>query len=159
MTHTHTHAPYLWSYAALKRHTKSSATAQAQTHWKKVAPQAYQDLEITTSPTRPEELKLPRPILGRILAARSKHGDFADYHERFNHTDVHLLCRCGARKSPIHFIFCQIAKRKAPRFPGQPSEVIPFLLGTPKGAIRLANWLTETRFFEDICPRRPPLST
>ncbi|KAF7174224.1 hypothetical protein CNMCM6106_008361 [Aspergillus hiratsukae] len=26
---------YLWSYAALKRHTKSSAAAQAQSHWKK----------------------------------------------------------------------------------------------------------------------------
>ncbi|EED16356.1 conserved hypothetical protein [Talaromyces stipitatus ATCC 10500] len=105
-------SPYLWSYAALKRHTKSSATARAHTQWKKVAPQAYQDLEIITSPTRPEELKLPRPILGRILAARSKHDDFADYHERFNHQDAHLFCRCGTRKSLIHFFFCRIAKEK-----------------------------------------------
>ena len=147
-----------WSYAALKRHTRSQAASRAQTYWQSAAPQAYQDLAITTFPSRPPELQLPRHILGRILAARTKHGDFADYHERFNHTEAHLLCRCGARKSPIHFIFCQIAKRKAPRFPGHPSEAIPFLLGTPKGAIRLARWLTETRFFEDICPRRPPLS-
>ncbi|EED14696.1 conserved hypothetical protein [Talaromyces stipitatus ATCC 10500] len=148
-----------WSYAAFKRHTKSQAASRAQTYWQAAAPQAYQDLEITTFSRRPPELQLPRHILGRILAARTKHGDFADYHERFNHTDAHLTCRCGARKSPIHFIFCQIAKRKAPRFPGHPSEVIPFLLGTPKGATKLAKWLTETRFFEDICPRRPPLST
>ncbi|EED11470.1 polymerase, putative [Talaromyces stipitatus ATCC 10500] len=135
-----------WSYAAFKRHTKSQAASRAQTYWQAAAP-------------RPPELQLPRHILGRILAARTKHGDFADYHEWFNHTDAHLTCRCGARKSPIHFIFCQIAKRKAPRFPRHPSEVIPFLLGTPKGATKLAKWLTETRFFEDICPRRPPLST
>ncbi|EED15789.1 conserved hypothetical protein [Talaromyces stipitatus ATCC 10500] len=145
-----------WSYAALKRHTKSHDFLKAQTHWQSAAPQAYQDLEITTFPRRPEELKLPHPLLGRILAARSKHGDFADYHERFNHQDAHLSCRCGTRKSPIHFIFCQIAKRKAPRFPGNLSEVIPFLLGTPKGAIQLAAWFSETQFFEDICPRRPP---
>lgn len=152
-------SPYLWSYAALKRHTKSYAFSKAQTHWQSVAPQAYQDLEITTFPRRPEELKLPRPVLGRLLAARSKHGDFADYHERFNHQDTHLLCRCGTRKSPIHFLFCRIAKRKAARPPGPLSEVIPFLLGTPKGAIKLAAWFSETRFFEDICPRRPRLST
>ncbi|EED11709.1 conserved hypothetical protein [Talaromyces stipitatus ATCC 10500] len=148
-----------WSYTAFKRHTKSQAASRAQTYWQSAAPQAYQDLEITTFSRCPLELQLPRHILGRILAARTKHRDFADYHERFNHTDAHLTCRCGARKSPIHFIFCQIAKRKAPRFPGHPSEVIPFLLGTPKGATKLAKWLTETRFFEDICPRRPPLST
>jgi ribonuclease HI len=154
--------PHLWSYAALKRHTKSSAAAQAQTHWMKGAPQAYQDLGITTFSTRPEELKLPRRILGRILAARSKHGDFAEYHERFNHQDAHLFCRCGTRKSPIHFFFCRIAKRKVaqpPGPPGPPSEIIPFLLGTPKGAIKLAAWFSESRFFEDICPRRPLLST
>jgi ribonuclease HI len=155
-------SPNLWSYAALKRHTKTSAAARAHTHWMKVAPQAYQDLEITTFPTRPEELKLPRPILGRILAARSKHGDFADYHERFNHQDAHLFCRCGTRKSPIHFFFCRIAKRKIARPPGPPGppyEIIPFLLGTPKGAMKLATWISESRFFEDICPRRPLLST
>jgi hypothetical protein len=37
-----------------------------------------------------------------------------------------------------------------------PSEIIPFLLGTEKGAARLATWLTETRYFEDICPRHLP---
>jgi ribonuclease HI len=152
-------SPHPWSYAALKRQTRSYAFSKAQIYWQSAAPQAYQDLEITTFPRRPAELQLPRPILGRILAARSKHGDFADYHERFNHQDAHLLCRCGTRKAPIHFIFCRIAKRKAPRFPGHLSEVIPFLLGTPEGAIRLAAWFSETRFFEDICPRRPLLST
>ncbi|KAI9042361.1 ribonuclease H family protein [Aspergillus affinis] len=86
----------------------------------------------------PAELKLPRPLLARILAARTGHGDFAAYHERFNHEDAQLLCRCGARKTSVHFLFYYIAKRRLPRPPGPPSETIPFLLGTPKGAAKLA---------------------
>ena len=142
------------SFASLKRQAKSNAISALQKRWLSIAPQTYQDLGIT-SPRRPDELRLPRPLLARILAARTGHGDFADYHERFNHENAHLLCRCGAKKSPVHFFFCRIAKRRSPRPPGRPSETIPYLLGTPKGTAKLAVWLTETRFFEDICPRHP----
>ncbi|KAF7139722.1 hypothetical protein CNMCM5793_007559 [Aspergillus hiratsukae] len=142
------------SYASLKRQAKASAMSATQSNWTSTAPQSYQDLGITSSPRHLDELHLPRRLLGLILAARTGHGDFADYHERFNHVDAYLFCRCGARKTPIHFFFCRIAKRRAPRPAGPPSEIIPFLLGTKKGAIRLASWLTETRFFEDICPRQ-----
>lgn len=126
-----------------------------QRHWQAVAPQPYQDLWIISSPRCPNELHLPRHLLGRILAARTGNGDFADYHKRFNHEDAHLHCRCGAKKSPVHFFFCRIVKRRLPRPLGPPSETIPFLLGTPKGAAMLVAWLSQTRFFDDICPRRP----
>ncbi|EED20549.1 conserved hypothetical protein [Talaromyces stipitatus ATCC 10500] len=152
-------APHKSSYASLKRYAKTQSLSAAQSQWEKVAPQSYQDLEITTSPKRPGELQLNRLDLGHVIAARTGHGDFADYHERFNHDDAYLLCRCGARKAPLHFFFCYIAKRRAPRPPGPPSEVISFLLGTAKGAQKLATWLAETHFFEDICPRQPLLST
>src|ERR1700759_2556307 len=84
------------------------------------------------------------------------HTDFADYHERFQHDDAYLFCRCGARKAPYHFLFCPIAKRKARRPLGPPSQVIPYLLGSVKGAQKLATWLAETQFYTDICPRQPP---
>jgi len=145
-----------WSYAAFKRHSKSYAFSKAQIYWQSAIPKAYQDLEITSFSSHPIELQLPRHILGRILAARSKHGDFADYHNRFNHQENYLLCSCGSRKSPIHFLYCHIAKKKGPRLPGHPSATFQSLIGTPKGAFSLATWLSETRFFEDICPRRPP---
>ena len=32
----------------------------------------------------------PRAFLGRLLAARSGHGDFAEYHERLGHEDATL---------------------------------------------------------------------
>jgi hypothetical protein len=143
------------SYASLKRWAKDQAPRASRTLWLTVAPQAYKDLEVPLPLRYPAELKLARPLLGRLLAARSGHGDFASYHERFNHEHAHLLCSCGKRKSPLHFFFCRIARRLAPRPPGAPSIVIPSLLGTSKGARQLSAWLTQTRFFEDICPRYP----
>ncbi|EED15698.1 reverse transcriptase, putative [Talaromyces stipitatus ATCC 10500] len=151
--------PHKSSYASLKRYAKTQSLSAAQSQWEKVAPQSYQDLEITTSPKRPGELQLNRLDLGHVIAACTDHGDFADYYERFNHDDAYLLYQCGARKAPLHFFFCHIAKRRAPRPPGPPSEVISFLLGTAKGAQKLASWLAETHFYEDICPRQPLLST
>jgi hypothetical protein len=144
------------SLASLKRQPKAQATAAALKLWLAVLPQSYRDIGIRTAPRRPWELQLSRPVLGRLLASRTGHGDFADYHERFQHEDAYLLCRCGSRKASLHFLFCPIAKRKARRPLGRPSEVIPFILGSPKGAQKFAIWLAETRFYTDICPRHPP---
>jgi hypothetical protein len=147
--------PSKHSYASLKRWAKLGMLSALRRYWQAEAPQSYQDLWITTSPRCPAELKLPRPLLARILAARTGHGDFAAYHERFNHEDAYLLCRCGARKTSFHFLFCCIAKRRLPLPLGPPSETIPYLLGTPKGTAKLAAWLSKTHFFEDICTRYP----
>jgi hypothetical protein len=56
----------------------------------------------------PRELRLPRPALRHLLAARSGHGDFAKYHERFRHEDSLNTCSCRGRKVPKHFIHCPI---------------------------------------------------
>jgi ribonuclease HI len=141
------------SIASLKRWAKEKALRASQTLWQTVAPQTYRDLGINIPTGCPDELRLHRPLLGRLLAARSGHGDYASYHERFNHPDAHLLCSCGARKTPLHFFFCQKARKLSPRPPRAPSLAIPALLGTSKGAKELADWLTKTRFYEDICPR------
>ena len=143
------------SYAGLKRQSRAKATAAAQKLWLAVLPPTYRDLGISTAPKRPDELHLRRALLGRLLAARTGHGDFADYHERFQHDDAYLFCRCGARKAPLHFLFCSIAKRKARRPLGPPSQVITYLLGSVKGAQKLGTWLAETQFYTDICPRQP----
>lgn len=61
---------------------------------------------------------LNRAALGRVLAARSGHGDFAEYHQKFRHEDADLLCRfCEAEKSPTHPWTCQNnQKRFSERF-------------------------------------------
>ncbi|KAI9037346.1 uncharacterized protein KD926_000633 [Aspergillus affinis] len=82
------------SYASLGRRAKADVMTALQRYWQSSAPQSYQGLWITNFPRSPTELKLPRPFLARILAARTGHGDFAAYHERFNHEDAYLFCRC-----------------------------------------------------------------
>ena len=60
----------------------------------------YQELGLKPSSnvkTMPE-LKLSREVLGWLIAARSGHGHFADYHERFGHEEADKQCRCGQRR-------------------------------------------------------------
>ncbi|APA11746.1 hypothetical protein sscle_08g065160 [Sclerotinia sclerotiorum 1980 UF-70] len=146
-----------YSYAGLRRETKGLRQKAIDKLWSTVIPQTYRELEIHSSPKNPKELSLPRSFLGRLLAIRSGHGDFAAYHERFNHQDAHPHCRCGARKAPLHFFFCPIAKRKHPQPKGKPADLIPYLCGTFEGAELLARWTKANSFFTDICPRHYPL--
>ncbi|KAI0995789.1 hypothetical protein K3495_g12391 [Podosphaera aphanis] len=143
-----------YSTAGIKHFVKGSISRSTGNLWNLLSPSLglYQRLYISTSPNRPKELELPRSTLGRILATRTGHGDFADYHDRFRHPEANMNCLCGHRKSPLHFFFCYIAKRRVPRPPGPPSEVLPFLLGTYKGGLVLHKWLQESRFFSEICP-------
>lgn len=145
-----------YSYAGLRRVTKGLRQKAMNQLWSTVIPTTYRDLEIFTSPRNPKELSLPRPFLGRLIAIRSGHGDFASYHERFLHQDAQLLCRCGARKSPVHFFFCSIAKRNHPRPKGKPADILPFLCGTYEGAEVLANWTKANGFYTNICPLHLP---
>jgi hypothetical protein len=48
-----------------------------------------------------------------ILVARSQHGDFAAYHERFNHDMLYSIAHAGGQ-SPLHtFIFVKIIPHKS----------------------------------------------
>jgi ribonuclease HI len=94
----------------------------------------------------PKELKLPRAHLARLLAERSGHGDFAEYHQRFHHEDAILNCVCGARKAPGHLLWCHrtpmpsLLRRWRGRVLAR-EEV----LATTHGAKALSRWLTATR--------------
>lgn len=143
-----------YSLASLKRWAKTTKWRAIAQYWQTAAPKSYQALGITSSPPKPKELDLPRASLGRILAARSQHGDFADYHERFCHENAYLYCRCGARKAPLHFAFCSIAKRFSRRKGDQAHNLIE-LLSSSLNIADLANWLKRTRFYTEICPTFP----
>ena len=137
--------------ASLKRIANAKAKRSTLQLWRTTAPDDYNSLQINYSPHL-DELNLERGALGRILASRTHHGDFAAYHERFSHANATLNCSCGRPKTPLHFYFCKKStlRKRIGRTPA--SEAIPWLLGTSKGAIKLANWLTCSRFFVDICP-------
>ncbi|EDN97235.1 hypothetical protein SS1G_11760 [Sclerotinia sclerotiorum 1980 UF-70] len=138
--------------ASLKRLIRSKTNKADNQLWNTVSPQYYKDLQYKhTSNTI--TLSLKRATLHYILAARSQHGDFAAYHERFNHTTAHTLCSCGKRKTPLHFFFCKKGKAYKTLTKSPPSEAIPWLLGIPTGGLALAKWLESTKFYTDICPQ------
>ncbi|RAL60819.1 hypothetical protein DID88_010144 [Monilinia fructigena] len=61
---------------------------------------SYRRWKLGYSVTEPPELRLPRTVLHRLLATRTAHGDFAQYHRRFGHTEAELTCLCGFEKAP-----------------------------------------------------------
>lgn len=80
---------------------------QFKTWWEtEVATQErYKMLGLTTaSLCCPKELELPRPILHRLLACRTGHGDFDRYHRIYNH-DNPRNCTCGGIKTTEHLFF------------------------------------------------------
>ena len=112
----------------------------------------YQELGLKPSSnvkTMPE-LKLRREVLGWLIAARSGHGHFADYHERFGHEKADKQCRCGQRRARLHPFVCPRARAhreklfsKSGRKQLTPSEV----LGSSEGVRLFAEWAPETELF------------
>lgn len=134
-----------WARRALKK----NLAKRFDNFWAAHAPQSYKNLAIPLDP-RPPELSLPRSSLGRLLAARSGHGDFAAYHERFNHPEALLTCSCGQLKAPQHFLHCPLGKQAAPHpWRGQSAREV---LGTSKGALLFHQWLQQCSFYNKICP-------
>jgi ribonuclease HI len=143
-------ADSICTLASLKRIARTKASKATRRLWPLVAPDSYIDLTVPYG-LGSSVLSIRRPEAGRILAIRSGHGDFADYHTRFHHNDALLYCSCGKRKSPLHFYFCR--KGKATKsLPGPPSDNLQWLLCTSTGINKLAKWFTDTRFYQEICP-------
>ena len=59
--------------------------------------------------TRPPELRLPRWVYHRLIAARTGHDNFKGYHERSGHEDIDWSCVCGRERRPWHFAECRLA--------------------------------------------------
>lgn len=150
--------PYLdppkHSTISLKKWNITLRTQIRDIWWKTNIPASYAQLEIKHAPLFPKELLLSRKALGIILAARTGHGDFTAYHTRFNHAEARLTCLCGSPKTPTHFLFCRILRRRRGGLTaGSIDKLLPDLIGTSEGAISMSKWLENSRFFEEICPR------
>ena len=68
------------------------------------AAQTYLDLGLkpTSRAKSLPELRLKRQVQGWLIAARSGHGHFAAYYERFGHKRRDLNCLCGQKRSQFH---------------------------------------------------------
>lgn len=154
---SHSGPPTPLTIASLRSTQIKHLEDRRQEWWKTFQPKRYTDLGITTTPRAPKELTLPRATLARLLASRTGHGDFAEYHRRFDHADAELTCTCGQDKSPDHFFYCVRGRRLSRDLTGNPRTSIANILGTNEGITRLAKWLEDTSFYKNICPRAHPI--
>lgn len=132
---------------------KEKIDTEISDYWSLHASNSYRALGIDGFERCPGELKLPRSLVAHIYAARSGHGDFANYHERFHHWNALNTCSCGSPKSSNHMILCNKPKVKLPSVPKNIAEPAKNFIGTSNGATRMVKWLKETKFFTEICPR------
>ena len=119
----------IYTLASLKRIARAERARASVTLWRTTALLSYNDLYILYA-SKLTLLTLKRQALGRILASRSHHGDFADYHVCFNHVDTCTTCSYRRQKSPLYFFFCRAGKARKILTIKPAGEAIPWLLGT-----------------------------
>lgn len=136
--------------AWVKRHLRSKNKQEFQEWWEAQREPRYRKVD-SFSVVKPCLVSFKRATLHRLLAARSGHGDFASYHERFGHTDSNNHCSCGERKTPQHVFFCRRLRghRLLPRH--APRAVYIQYLG--EESEEWASFVEDSGFFTSICPR------
>ncbi|KAI0995332.1 hypothetical protein K3495_g12850, partial [Podosphaera aphanis] len=123
--------PYLgkqeYSFASLEKWHVDQQKRERDDWWEKKSPPSYKKLGIRHAPFFPKELLLSRRHLGRVVVARTCHGDFAAYHTRFKHTEATTTCLCGHSQTPTHFLFCRILRRHRGRPQGPINQLLPVM--------------------------------
>ena len=121
----------------------------------------YTRWKLPYQPTRPpHELELSRPILARLLAIRTSHGDFAWYYQEFHHDNATLTCTCGRLKTLLHIALCRktttqsVFRRWLKRPPAPPrtsSEAAKYPQTIWEEPEDFAAFLVITGFYSTIC--------
>ncbi|RKK75713.1 hypothetical protein BFJ68_g18084 [Fusarium oxysporum] len=138
--------------AYLRRIARQKPKEAFETWWSTSAPEQYKRLNLKATTGCPPELTLPRAALHHLLAARSLHGDFAAYHERFDHGDARLVCSCGRRKAPDHIFYCRkVPPRHRMRLAPSPNAAVNLAVG--KDFTKFTDLSKDSAFFGKICPR------
>ncbi|OBS20651.1 hypothetical protein FPOA_06995 [Fusarium poae] len=138
--------------AYLRRIVRQKPKEAFETWWSTAAPEQYKRLDLKTTTGCPPELSLPRAALHHLLAARSLHGDFAAYHERFDHSDARLVCSCNQLKAPNHIFYCRkVPPRHRMRLGPSPNTIVN--LATGRDFTKFTELSKASAFFGKICPR------
>ena len=92
---TEAHRRIRFTFVSLNRFLRERGDELVASWWQKHAHRYYVDLNLKMTRKRPPELALPRWTYHRLIAARTGHGDFVKYHERFKREDVVSKYKCG----------------------------------------------------------------
>ena len=129
--------------AAGKRWAKESTEESFKIWWRKQGTKLQK--RSLPAPTLKPSVAMSCHALGTLLAARSHHGDFASYHERFQHQDANLRCSYGARKTPEHPFLCKkLRQRHKLRYHKEQMIDLDSLITTREGEACYASWIKET---------------
>ena len=121
----------------------------------------YKSWDLVYAPrSGPKELDLPRATLARLLSIRSRHGDFAWYHRKYNHSEANLTCSCRQDKTPEHLALCRKTLGTFGRWPLRPpmppssqADGLAYtaaLVGDPEA---FEAFVKLTQYYAKICPR------
>lgn len=143
--------PRVITTAYLRRLMNQKRQELLDNWWNKACPFRYKDLELQMRLRKPPELNLPRRLLHALIASRTGHGNFAEYHRRFHHEDANLECACGKETNPTHFIRCQNHRYLARKFTRHTPHglLVKKLLG-PKSLTNFTNFARETGCFGSL---------
>ncbi|KAF5498150.1 Gag-Pol polyprotein [Colletotrichum aenigma] len=150
--------------SGIRRLAKERKQRQHRKWWKREATPRYTQLGLKATLGCPPELALPRAILHHLLAARSGHGDFEQYHQRFNHTEALLTCSCGEAKEVDHLVYCRKTLVRRQRWPtlhpysrreplGPMGSLERYFKGLIIDSEGFQAFISVTDFFQKICPR------
>ncbi len=106
------------SLSNAKRHIRKLKDVAWQSEWENRQqtgpPLLYLELGLKPSSKQLKlapQLSIKREILGWLIAARSGHGHFAAYHQRFGHEeDEDWRCSCGKYRAALHPFQCTNAR-------------------------------------------------
>ena len=107
-------------------------------------------LEPTIRAKSMPEMALKGEVLGWLIAARSGHGHFADYHERLGHEEEYTYCKCGQRRSNSHQFSCSSARAlRVKLFSVIDRRLLTQkeVLDTAQGIKMFAEWAPKTELF------------
>ena len=137
-----------FTFASLHRFVRERTEGLVVAWWQKNAPKYYTDLDIMMTRKRPPELALLRWAYHRLTAARTRHGDFAKYHERFKHENFEAKCECGRERRPWHFAECRPALQRWRGMKREPPPRAIEMLGG-KGWENFIEFATVTRCYRE----------
>ncbi|KAL9561821.1 hypothetical protein ACKAV7_014083 [Fusarium commune] len=138
--------------AYIRRIARQKPKEAFEAWWSTSAPEQYKRLNLKATTGCPPELSLPRAALHHLLAARSLHGDFAAYHERFDHIDARLVCSYGRHKAPDHIFYCRkVPPRHRMRMAPSPNAAVNLAVG--QDFTKFIDLYKKSAFFGKICPR------
>ena len=107
----------------------------------------YKRLTSSYNTTPREELTLSRPVLAKLLAIRTMHGDFAWYHGIYKHDDAVLLCSCGKDKSSDRLVHYPRMRRWFLQWPARPAWLPTNI---EEGIVYLHQLLSDPEDFADF---------